>query len=250
MSYIKGSIVTHGQDGIIDYLGNIDPFFKAIDPIFSEYFYTKDEVDHEIEEAISNIDNQIEQKINEAINDLDDEIEQKIEEAIGILDSEIDNKIEVALSELEELTLTELTAQNIDVDNITLRLENNISASNSNRKDGIISSPTIIERGYNKAPILSMAIGDITFIRCSSHFRNLIGADFIAPGHEFFVSNTLANNGNGVYITASQNGKFVEPTTIDQSLKVFLGAGRYMAMHGADLLSNDSTVLCKKINHE
>ena len=97
---------------------------------------------------------------------------------------------------------------------------------------------------------MSLAVGDMTFIRCSSHFARLIGMDFICPGHTFFISNELANSGQGVYLAASQNGTFIEPTYIHSSMKVFLGAGKYMAMHGADLTSNDSTILCKKISHE
>ena len=250
LSYIKGSIVTHGQDGVIDYLGDIDPFFKAIDPIFSEYFYTKDEIDQKVEEAINDLDDEIEKKINEAISDLDDEIEQKVQEAINGIGDEIDQKVEEALNNLDQITVSNLNSQNIITDNMVITQDSTISKTNSNRKDGIKTQPAILDRGENKSPIMSLAIGDMTYIRCSSHFVNLIGSDYIAPGHEFFISNELANGGNGVYLAAQKEGKFVEPTKIHSSLKVFLGAGRYVAMHGADLTTYDSAVLCKKINHE
>lgn len=250
LSYIKGSIVTHGQDGVIDYLGDIDPFFKAIDPIFSEYFYTKDEIDQKVEEAINDLDDEIEQKINEAISDLDEEIEQKVQDAINGIGDEIDQKVEEALNNLDQITVSNLNSQNIITDNMVITQDSTISKTNSNRKDGIKTQPAILDRGENKSPIMSLAIGDMTYIRCSSHFVNLIGSDYIAPGHEFFISNELANGGNGVYLAAQKEGKFVEPTKIHSSLKVFLGAGRYVAMHGADLTTYDSAVLCKKINHE
>lgn len=109
-------------------------------------------------------------------------------------------------------------------------------------------APKIISRGETKAPILSVGVGTMVYVRASSHLRALMGdSDSAKVGDEFEVTEELAQRGAGPYTPANDDGVYVDGANV-AGCKAFLGAGRYFILCGGSFGgSNNSTLFCMRI---
>lgn len=110
---------------------------------------------------------------------------------------------------------------------------------------GVHGEPRILDRGETRAPIIVLDAGDVVLVRGSRTLQELMGTTIIHVGDKFTITDPAPSA--GIYLAASKDGGFVEPTTVDSRSKVFLGAGTYMALSSADITNKDTVVLVKKL---
>lgn len=108
--------------------------------------------------------------------------------------------------------------------------------------------PTMISRGDTGAPILSVGVGTMVYVRASSHLRALMGnPDTAKVGDEFEVTEEMAQTGQAPYTPCNDAGKYVDSGRFP-GCKAFLCAGRYFVICGGTFGgSNDSVLLCMRI---
>ena len=119
---------------------------------------------------------------------------------------------------------------------------------NGTTSGGGFVAPKILSRGETRAPILSVGVGTMVYVRASSHLRALMGdADSAKVGDEFEVTEELAQRGAGPYTPANDDGVYVDGANV-AGCKAFLGAGRYFILCGGSFGgSNNSTLFCMRI---
>lgn len=110
---------------------------------------------------------------------------------------------------------------------------------------GVHGEPRILDRGENRAPIIVLDAGDVVLVRGSRTLEELMGTPIIHVGDKFTITDPAPST--GIYLAASKDGGFVEPTNVDSRSKVFLGAGTYMALSSSDITNRDTVVLVKKL---
>ena len=122
---------------------------------------------------------------------------------------------------------------------------NPVSVDRTISSAGVHGEPRILDRGETRAPIIVLDAGDVVLVRGSRTLQELMGTTIVHVGDKFTITDPAPSV--GIYLAASKDGGFVEPTSVDSRSKVFLGAGTYMALSSADITNNDTVVLVKKL---